>query len=141
MTREGEARPTGQRREAGERVRFGVIGTGMMGFEHIRNLAIVPGAEVTAIADPNERSRDFGRKTHGGEIEVYSDPRELLEKAPVDAVVIASPNHTHWDVLQDAFETELHILVEKPLCTTLDDCRRVVAAAESHPGVVWVGME
>lgn len=124
-----------------ETVRIGVIGTGMMGFEHIRNLAIVPGARVTAIADPNERSRDFGRKTHGGEVEVYSDARELLEKAPVDAVVIASPNHTHRDVLRDAFETDLHILVEKPLCTTLEDCQDVVAAAESHAGVVWVGME
>ena len=124
-----------------EKIRFGVIGTGMMGFEHIRNLAIVPGAEVTAIADPNERSREFGRKTHGGEVQIYSDACELLEKAPVDAVVIASPNHTHWDVLQAAFDTNLHILVEKPMCTTLEDCQAVVAAAETHPGVVWVGME
>ena len=70
-----------------ERIRIGVIGTGMMGFEHIRNLAIVPGAEVTAIADPNERSREFGRKTHGGEVEIYTDARELIEQAPVDAAL------------------------------------------------------
>ena len=63
-------------------VRYGIIGTGMMGCEHIRNLALVPGANVTALADPDERSRGWGRKTAGEGVEVYADPRELLAKPP-----------------------------------------------------------
>jgi myo-inositol 2-dehydrogenase/D-chiro-inositol 1-dehydrogenase len=122
-------------------VRYGIIGTGMMGCEHIRNLALVPGAKVTAIADPHEASRRWGRLAAGEGVEVYEDPRELLAKAPVDAVVIASPNYTHFDVLQAVFETRKHVLIEKPLCTTVEDCFRVVDAAAKHPGVVWVGME
>jgi myo-inositol 2-dehydrogenase/D-chiro-inositol 1-dehydrogenase len=122
-------------------IRFGVIGTGMMGCEHIRNLALVPGVKVTALADPDERSRGWGRNAAGAEVAVYVDHRELLAKADVDAVVIASPNHTHFAVLQDVFRTAKHVLVEKPLCTTVDDCKRVVEQAATHPAVTWVGME
>jgi predicted dehydrogenase len=124
-----------------EVIRYGVIGTGMMGFEHLRNLALVPGAKVTAIADPHEPSRRWGLATAGEGVLVYEDHRELLAKAPVDAVVIATPNHTHAAVLEDVFRTAKHVLVEKPLCTTLDDCLRVEEAAARHPGVVQVGME
>jgi predicted dehydrogenase len=122
-------------------VRYGIIGTGMMGFEHIRNLRLLPGARVTALADPNEPSRRLGLAAAGEALEVYDDARELLARAPVDAVVVATPNHTHAAVLEDVFRTTKHVLVEKPLCTTLDDCRRVVEAAARHPGLVWVGME
>jgi predicted dehydrogenase len=59
----------------------------------------------------------------------------------VDAVVIASPNHTHARVLDDVFQTGLHVLCEKPLCTTLEDARAVARKARSHPGVFWVAME
>ncbi len=122
-------------------VRFGILGTGMMGCEHIRNLRLVPGAKVTAIADTHEESRRWGRLSAGEGVEVYDDPRELLAKAAVDAVVIATPNFTHFDVLRAVFETRKHVLVEKPLCTTVEDCFRVVDAAAKHPAIVWVGME
>jgi predicted dehydrogenase len=122
-------------------VRYGIIGTGMMGCEHIRNLALIDGAEVTAIADRHPTSRDWGRNFAGDAVEVYEDHRDLLARAPVDAVVIATPNFTHHDVLRDVFRTRKHVLVEKPLCTTVEDCHRAIEAAALHPGVVWVGME
>jgi myo-inositol 2-dehydrogenase/D-chiro-inositol 1-dehydrogenase len=124
-------------------LRYGIIGTGMMGCEHIRNIVAIEGAEVTAIADPDERSRGFGYLSAGEdpELEIYQDYRELLERAPVDAVVVASPNHTHAQVLADVFQTRKHVLIEKPMCTTVEDCRAVVEGAQSHPGLVWVGLE
>jgi predicted dehydrogenase len=122
-------------------LRYGILGTGMMGCEHIRNLALVPGVEVVAIADPEPASRGWARLALGRTVEEYDDPRELLRRAPVDAVVVATPNFTHYAVLQAIFETGKHVLVEKPLCTDVDDCRRVVDAAARHPGLVWVGME
>ncbi len=56
-------------------------------------------------------------------------------------VVIATPNHTHVDVLGDVLATDLPVLVEKPLCTTVADCRKVMAAAEGREALVWVGLE
>jgi predicted dehydrogenase len=122
-------------------LRYGVIGTGMMGCEHIRNLREVPGVEVAALADPDERSRAFGKLAAGSDVQLYADYRELLARAPVDVVVVATPNFTHFGVLQDVFRTTKHVLVEKPLCTTVEDSLRVVEQAEKHPGLVWVGME
>lgn len=127
---------------AGETIRYGIIGTGMMGCEHIRNLALLPGVEITAIADSHERSRGWARLALAGrEVEEFDDYRELLRRAPVDAVVISTPNFTHYDVLRAVFETDKHVLVEKPLCTDVEDCKRVIDAAAKHRGLIWVGME
>ena len=124
-------------------IRYGIIGTGMMGCEHIRNLLALPGATITAVADPDEQSLGLGRMACGedSEVESYNDYRDLIEKAPVDALVIASPNHTHAEVLEPVFESGLHVLVEKPMCTTLEDCRTVQRKAAHHRGVFWVGLE
>lgn len=125
----------------GDTLRYGIIGTGMMGCEHILNINLIEGARVVAVADSNETSRGWGRSLAGEDVEVYSDYRDMLRSAPIDAVVIATPNFTHHDVLQDVFRTEKHVLVEKPLCTTVEDCRRIVDAAATRPSLVWVGME
>jgi predicted dehydrogenase len=122
-------------------LRYGIIGTGMMGWEHIRNLALVPGARVVAIADRDSNSREIGRNAAGEAAAVYDDHRALLADPAVDAVVIATPNFTHAAVLADALASGKHILVEKPLCTTIEDCHRLVSDAARHPGVVWVGLE
>jgi len=124
-----------------EIVRYGIIGTGMMGQEHIANIALLPGARVTAIADTDAGMRDEGRKLAPDDVRVYEDYRDVIAARDVDVLVIATPNFTHHDVLREAFQTDKHILVEKPMCTTVDDCHRVVEAAAKHPALVWVALE
>ncbi len=123
--------------------RYGVIGTGMMGVEHIENLNALPGAQVTAIADPDETSREHGLAAAGSAVEAFDDHRDLLDSGRCDAVVVATPNHTHTDILAHVLETDLHVLVEKPLCTTVEDCQRVIQLDERRPdgAVTWVGLE
>ncbi len=126
-----------------DEIRYGVIGTGMMGCEHIRNIAAIDGARVTALADPDERSRRWGLKScpDNWQPQVYEDYSDLLAANICDVVVIASPNFTHRKVLDAIFETDLHVMVEKPMCTTMADCRHVVERARHHAGLVWVGLE
>ena len=112
-----------------------------MGVEHIHNLAIVQGSELVAVADPVTTSHEWARAAAGWDVPAYQDATEMLETEDLDALVIASPNHTHHEVLEPLWRFGKHMLIEKPLCTTLDDCRSVVARAADHPGVVWVGME
>ena len=133
-------------------IRYGIIGSGMMGCEHIRNIEALPDAQVVAVADPHEQSRSFGLLSCGdraGEVTAYADYREMLERGcsdeSIDAVVVATPNHTHGDVMDDVFDVgadaPLHVLLEKPMCTTLEACERVVERTASYPGVVQVGLE
>lgn len=120
--------------------RYGVIGTGMMGIEHIENINHIPGAAVTAYADPHADSRaaaDILTEGASG----FEDYRDLLGSDLVDAVVIATPNFTHVDILEAALGTDLHILIEKPLCTTIADCERVIEWSRHRQAVTWVGME
>jgi myo-inositol 2-dehydrogenase/D-chiro-inositol 1-dehydrogenase len=125
-------------------LRFGVIGTGMMGCEHLRNLLALPGAEIAAVADPDDDSRKWASLTLG-EDHPAAECREVAELLDheLDALVIATPNVTHASVLADvlAARPDLAVLVEKPLCTTVDDCRSVMTAANARSGIVWVGLE
>ena len=126
-------------------IRFGIVGTGLMGVEHIRNLqllaAVDGGVEVVAVADPVATSRDRAREVAGDDIALYADHRAMLDQADVDALVVATPNHTHVDLLEDLWGTGTHLLIEKPLSTTPADGRRMVAGASRHTGIVQVAME
>lgn len=128
----------------GEQVRYGLVGTGMMGVEHIQNLAITPGAVVTALADPVAASLDRARGALGDRADRATtfDTVEALAKSGLcDAVVVASPNFTHRGVLEPLFDAGLHILCEKPLATTIADCRWIVEQAEARDQVFWTAME
>ncbi|MET0239909.1 MAG: Gfo/Idh/MocA family oxidoreductase [Sphingobium sp.] len=127
-----------------EQVRYGLVGTGMMGAEHLSNLAITPGAVVTAIADPVEASLGWARNALGDRaaaVESFADSAALARSGLVDAVIVASPNYTHRTVLEPLFDAGLAILCEKPLATTLDDARWVVEQAERSSRPFWTAME
>ncbi len=121
--------------------RYAIIGSGNMGQEHIRNLALIPDTVVSAIADPDPGMRDAAAALASPGIRVFDDPRDLLAAGIADALVIATPNHTHVDFMIPALASGLPILVEKPLCTTLDDCHRVIDAAKGRAAPVFVAME
>ncbi len=124
-------------------IRYGIIGTGMMGCEHIRNLVAMDDIDITAVADPNPEPREWALKACAERFSprVHEDYRELLAADDVDALVVASPNYTHIDVMRDIFGTDKHVMLEKPMCTTLADAIEVHNAAATHKGVVWVGLE
>ncbi|MEM6667393.1 MAG: Gfo/Idh/MocA family oxidoreductase, partial [Pseudomonadota bacterium] len=122
-------------------VRYAIIGAGMMGQEHIRNLALVPGASVTAIADPHDGMREEASALAGDQAQSFSSHGDLLSADMSDAFVVASPNHTHKGVLADLTAAGKPILVEKPLCTTQADCAEAAALAEAAGVPLWVAME
>lgn len=124
-------------------LRYGVIGTGMMGREHLANLAALGGATVVAIADTDPSSLAAGLAVAGPNVRTFGDHAALLASGLCDAVVVATPDHTHLDIVVDVLGTELHALVEKPLCTTVTDCERLVRLEAERPAGVttWVGLE
>lgn len=114
----------------------------MMGCEHLRNVIALPNARVTAFSDPNEEPRAWAHRTLGEhDAAEFVDHRDLLASGLVDAVIVASPNHTHRALLDDILATDLPVLVEKPMCTTVDDCLAVVDAQSRRSAITWVGLE
>jgi predicted dehydrogenase len=113
----------------------------MMGREHIQNISLLDDSEVTALFEPDREQLSLSVAL-APQATVYKDLRDLLKDSRVDAFVIASPNHTHIDILRQILANDSRaVLVEKPLCTTADDCRTVAGMAHSYRAPVWVAME
>jgi myo-inositol 2-dehydrogenase / D-chiro-inositol 1-dehydrogenase len=122
------------------KLRYAIIGSGMMGQEHIRNIMLLPETEIVAVSDPDERMREGAAALAGGARQ-FTDHRALMDAGLADVLVIASPNHTHHDILLDVLPADLPILVEKPLCSTAETSRHILAAAAGRKAPVWVAME
>ena len=122
-------------------IRYGIIGAGMMGQEHIRNIRLLDGAEVAAVADPDAGMRAAARLAAGTGAQAFEDWRAMVTADLCDAYVIASPNDTHHPLLLGLLPANKPVLVEKPLCTTAADCRAVIAVAAGRTAPVWVAME
>jgi predicted dehydrogenase len=122
-------------------LRYGFAGVGMMGMEHVRNVLALPGAEVVAVADPHGASLDAARAEVGDSLRCHDDVSDMVEAEELDVVVVSTPNSTHRSVLEPLWGRPLHLMIEKPLCTTVEDAALVRERAAEHPGVVWVGLE
>jgi myo-inositol 2-dehydrogenase/D-chiro-inositol 1-dehydrogenase len=125
--------------------RYAIIGSGMMGQEHIRNIALLPDAQVTAIADPDEGMRHAATTVAGqhgfDDVATYNDFRELISADRADAVIVASPNDTHVAVMEALLATRLPVLLEKPSATGAEAAFALAAKAETREAPVWVAME
>ena len=123
-------------------IRYGIIGSGTMGVEHIQNINNLDDAEIVAIADPSESSLAWGLGESNDTPKAYADYRDLLAAGGIDAVVVSTPNMTHADVMDDVLAVDgLHVMIEKPLGTTVAECRRIMKAASDRSGLVWVALE
>ena len=122
-------------------LKYGFIGCGMMGQEHLKNLALIEGSEVVAIVEPDEGMRAEARKLMPN-VCFEADIATLLRRDDLDALIITTPNYQHAEQLLAIFEnTTLPVLVEKPVCTRPEDISRLRTAVAQHPAPVWVAME
>jgi predicted dehydrogenase len=125
-------------------LRYGIIGCGSMGREHIENIKALGSARVAALADtdPDSRTAALNLLQDAAQApQVFSHHQELLDSGLCDVVVIATPNFTHIEMMRAALATDLHILVEKPLVTRVEDGLEMVALADKRKGIVWVAQE
>ncbi|MFT0859698.1 Gfo/Idh/MocA family oxidoreductase [Ancylobacter sp. G4_0304] len=117
-------------------IRVGVLGVGVMGYNHARVLTDLPGAELVAIADPDEVQRNKAAGMLG--CPAVGSLDELVALG-VEAVVIAAPTHLHHDVAIAAINAGLHVLVEKPIAPTVAEGEAIVAAARARGVALMVG--
>ena len=117
-------------------VRVGVVGVGIMGYNHARVLTDLPGAELVGIADPSQSQREKVAALLG--CAAFASLDELVERG-VDAVVIAAPTHLHHDISLAAIAAGKHVLVEKPIAPSVAEAEAIVAAAKAKGVALMVG--
>ncbi|HZT24486.1 MAG TPA: Gfo/Idh/MocA family oxidoreductase [Pseudolabrys sp.] len=122
--------------DAGRLLRVGVIGVGVMGSNHARVFAGLPGTELVGVADPDRRQADFVARTLG--CKAVAGVAELLDLG-VDAVTIAAPTHLHHDIALTCIARGVHIMVEKPIASSVSEGRAIVDAAARAGVTLMVG--
>ena len=120
--------------------RFALVGYGAWGLHHAQAIAHAPGAALTAIATRTEASRARARAEHPG-VAVVADWRACLARPDVDVVDVVVPDALHEEIAVAALEAGKHVLLEKPMATTLAGCDRILAAARAAGRVLCVGHE
>jgi predicted dehydrogenase len=109
----------------------GIIGSGGIALaNHLPGFALCPGARVVALCDSDAAVLERAR-AQTGIAAVHADYRELIDRADVDAVVIATPNHVHAPIAKAAVAAGKHVLCEKPLALTHQEALEMLRAAES----------
>jgi predicted dehydrogenase len=127
-------------------LKYAIVGSGMMGLEHIRNLVEMPDVRIVGVCDPHtpslEKARRALNRMEG--VRYFASHKEMLVHCQADVVVIATPNHTHFEIVKDVLLSGKHILIEKPLCISVAEClelQQIEAANSVAQRVIWVGLE
>jgi predicted dehydrogenase len=127
-----------------QEIRLAVIGLGGKGRGHARTLLKFPGARLTALCDVDPQrlaEQVAAAKEAGVTVAGATDPRRILERADVDAVVIATPNHWHAVLTAWACRAGKDVYVEKPVSHSLGEGPRMLAAAARHGRIVQSGTQ
>jgi predicted dehydrogenase len=122
-------------------LRYGIIGCGMMGQEHLRNISLLDQASVAAIFEPDAGMRAAAAALVPG-ARMVGSVAELLAVEDVNCLLIASPNYLHLAQLEEIARIRpLPVLCEKPLFTDPSDAPRLAALRAAYPAPIWVAME
>jgi len=121
-------------------VKTAVVGAGRMGDEHLGQLGTIPDAEVVALMDPiGENANEISEKH--GITGVYHDLETMLAVARPEYVIVASPPKYHAEQAIAAMESGAHVLVEKPLCITIEEAEAIEATAKREGRLFTMGVQ
>lgn len=121
-------------------VRFGLIGYGAWGSHHAQAIAKTKGAELCAIAARSETSQAAAREAFPGAT-IHGDYRDLVARNDLDVVDVVVPSYLHCEIGCAVLASGKHLLLEKPMATTVADCDRLIAAAAQAQRTIAIGHE
>jgi predicted dehydrogenase len=131
-------------------LKVGIVGFGFMGRMHFRHWKLVPGARIVAVCDANPNIREDTKKAVGniqgaeGEIDLtglglFRDLDEMIAKVKLDAISLTLPTYLHAECSEKALSHGVHVLCEKPMALTVEDCDRMVQAARRSGKILQIG--
>ncbi|WP_299088772.1 Gfo/Idh/MocA family oxidoreductase [uncultured Metabacillus sp.] len=124
------------------KIRVGFIGTGGIAHLHAGQLLELEEVEIKAITDVNVQARErFVTKFGLQDIQQFSEYRDMLEDATLDAVVICSPHTLHFQQATDVLNEGLHVLIEKPMTCSSTEAKQLIETAEQSGKVMQVSYQ
>lgn len=120
-----------------ELIKVAVVGTGMMGRNHVRVYSELENASLVGVADVLQTN--LGPIAHRFHCKSYTDYRRLFDEQCPDAISIAVPTVEHLEVVREAVERGIHVLVEKPIAHTLEQAHEIVALCKRKGVVLAIG--
>jgi predicted dehydrogenase len=121
-----------QYKAEGAPLKLGLIGCGPWGRELLKAASRLPKAPVLAISDTHERTLKRG-KEFAPDAETFTDYKQLLAKKEVEAVFVATPTHTHKEIVLAALAAGKHVYCEMPMAHSIEDAKAIATAANNNP--------
>lgn len=120
-------------------VNVAVVGLGYWGPNLARNLASLSDANIVALCDLDMKQAEKVRQRYCTGARILSDYRDLADDQQIDAVVLATPIRTHFELGQLFLNSGKHVFIEKPLAQTVGECQSLIDLAEQNQRVLMVG--
>jgi scyllo-inositol 2-dehydrogenase (NADP+) len=112
-------------------IRVGLLAYGAIGHEHNQAVQATPGLTLTAVCDTNAERIEVAREITS-DFEAFTDAQDMLESGLVDLVVVSTPPNSHHDWAMRALERDLHVVLEKPMALTAQECDAALSYAEER---------
>lgn len=109
-------------------IKFAIVGTGIIATRHIDSINAIDGVELAAVCDINEEKAKQCSESCG--VPYTLDYKELPSKFDFDAVILNLPHFLHCEATEFFLNAGKHVLVEKPMATTVEECERMIEASK-----------
>ncbi len=128
--------------DTGKKVKIGIIGTGWIAEAHVKNYLRCPDVEIVAAADLVPGKAEKFCKDNGIDgIRLYPDHKSMIDAEELDAVSVCTYNRTHAQCSIYALEHGVNVLLEKPMCVTLDEAVEIVKAEKKSGKILSIGFQ
>ena len=128
--------------DTGKKVKIGIIGTGWIAEAHVKNYLRCPDVEIVAAADLVPGKAEKFCKANGIDgIRLYPDHKSMIDAEELDAVSVCTYNRTHAECSIYALEHGVNVLLEKPMCVTLDEAVEIIKAEKKSGKILSIGFQ
>lgn len=128
--------------DTGKKVKIGIIGTGWIAEAHVENYLRCPDVEIVAAADLVPGKAEKFCKDNGIDgIRLYPDHKSMIDAEELDAVSVCTYNRTHAECSIYALEHGVNVLLEKPMCVTLDEAVEIIKAEKKSGKILSIGFQ
>jgi predicted dehydrogenase len=126
---------------ANDRIQIACIGLGIKGQDDVRTAVALPGVQLVAVADVYEGRLTLARERYGDHVYTTRDHRELLARPNVDAVIVATPDHWHARIANDAMNAGKDVYCQKPMVQKVDDGHAIIDTQKKTGRILQVGSQ